>query len=247
MWCQHCQQDVPAVSPAAGKPLSCAQCQKPIDRVARTEQCESVLTNPSEQLLDRQADQRMRQIGRSLRSPSAAGADLTSDVRQNWVDLPHCQSSNRDSSASRTVASEVRRSGAGENRMQAFAWLATMFGLGLAIGGVALLSVALFGEHPELWQWGVGVTLAGQTTLIAGLIRVLTSLWSNSRTASQRLVAVQQELAQVQRSAESLIAQRPGGASGFYGELTRGASPTVLLANLKGQIDHLATRLHGEV
>jgi hypothetical protein len=36
---------------------------------------------------------------------------------------------------------------------------------------------------------------------------------------------------------------RSGGAPAFYADLVRGASPQVMLANLKGQIDQLATRI----
>jgi hypothetical protein len=39
---------------------------------------------------------------------------------------------------------------------------------------------------------------------------------------------------------------RTGGAPAFYAELVRGASPQMLLTNLKGQLDQLATRLNSQ-
>ena len=80
----------------------------------------------------------------------------------------------------------------------------------------------------------------GVWLLIGGLVGVLTSLWGNARQATRRLTQIQEELSQVQRTAETLLDQKPGNTSGFYADLARGASPTILLANLKGQIDHLA-------
>ena len=49
----------------------------------------------------------------------------------------------------------------------------------------------------------------------------------------------------MQRVNKALTAMRSGSAPAFYADLVRGASPQVLLANLKGQIDQLATRVGG--
>jgi hypothetical protein len=54
---------------------------------------------------------------------------------------------------------------------------------------------------------------------------------------------VQSRLIQLQTTADSLVTMRSGGAPAFYADLVRGASPQVLLANLKGQLDQLATRI----
>jgi hypothetical protein len=50
-------------------------------------------------------------------------------------------------------------------------------------------------------------------------------------------------LNQLQQTADVLATMRSGGAPNFYADLLRGASPQVLLANLKGQVDQLAARV----
>lgn len=246
MWCQHCAQDVPAVSAQAGVPAACSRCggavtSKSAKSATKTAEPDAAL-EPSPEWA---SDQRMRHIGRTLRTPISTARPLAGDPSSlRWIDMP--QFNHAESAPRRQVAPSraTRARRASDRRMQWIAWLALSVGLGLAAGGAGLVGMGMFGSEPIFWQWGVAVTLAGQAILIGGLVRVLLSLWSSSRAANRRLSDLQQELSEVGRTAEAIIAQRPGGPSGFYGELARGASPALLLANLKGQVDHLATRLH---
>lgn len=89
----------------------------------------------------------------------------------------------------------------------------------------------------------MGLTLGGQGTLILGLVLVVSRLWRSSRYAGGKLQEVHARLAQLQHTADALTAMRSGGAPAFYADLVRGASPQMLLTNLKGQLDQLATRL----
>jgi hypothetical protein len=130
---------------------------------------------------------------------------------------------------------------------QFIAWLIALFGavaLGCGLGAIGW-SIAHGGT--EIWDPAIGLTLAGQGILILGLLLVVTRLWRNSRSASGKLQEVHTELGQLQRTADSLAGMRSGGAPAFYAELVRSASPQMLLTNLKGQIDQLATRLNGEL
>lgn len=243
MWCQHCAQDVPAVSPQAGVPAACSRCGNPVASNSATKTAE--LNAEQDQSPEWASDERMRRIGRTLRTPIATAQPLGGDPSSlRWIDMPqfdHAQRAGRRQAAP-SRATRARR--ASDRRMQLLAWFALSVGLGLTVGGAGLVGMGMFGSEPIFWQWGVAVTLAGQAILIGGLVRVLLSLWSSSRNATRRLAELQRELSEVGRTAEAIIAQRPGGPSGFYGELARGASPALLLANLKGQVDHLATRLH---
>ncbi|WP_252853777.1 hypothetical protein [Aeoliella straminimaris] len=250
MWCQHCGQDVPAITATAGMPAECSRCGRPMHRKsAEANQTDTATeTNVSEEW---STERRLRHIGRSLRTPlSVTQRSVEGDVALHWVDtvaLPAGGEVSRERPVSTDYSRAARARRNSDRRMQLVAWLALVLGLGLAVGGAVLMGMGMFGEEPRFWQWGVGVALTGQAVLIGGLVRVLTSLWNASRTAARRVVEMQQELAEVGRTAEAIIAQRPGGPSGFYGELARGASPALLLANLKGQIDHLATRLHQDI
>ena len=196
----------------------------------------------------------MKLIGRSLRTPLRTTNSSTAEENIHWLDTAAIET-NAEPRQSYPTTKPKRRTKAAtrpaDYRMQWFAWFSMSVGLGLVAGGVGLMGMGLFGEQSEFWrgfwQWGVGATLIGQAMLIAGLVRVLTSLWISSRQSTERLVQMEQQLAEVGRTAESIIARQAGGASVFYGELARGASPTLLMANLKGQLDHLATRLHQDV
>ena len=95
----------------------------------------------------------------------------------------------------------------------------------------------------DVLEPGVGLTLGGQGTLIFGLVLVVSRLWRNSRYACGKLQDVHAGSAQLQHTADALTATRSGGAPAFYADLVRGASPQMLLANLKGQLDQLATRV----
>jgi hypothetical protein len=127
---------------------------------------------------------------------------------------------------------------------QFVAWLVTLLGIAALTGGLGLLGWTLARGIGQYWSHGLALTLAGQGILIFGLVLVVTRLWRNSRYATGKLHEVHMELGQLQRTADAISAMRTGGSPAFYGELVRGASPQMLLTNLKGQLDQLAARLN---
>jgi hypothetical protein len=140
-----------------------------------------------------------------------------------------------------TAALRPRRSRAG----QLLAWLIVTAGLAVLASGVGLIAWSLTNERFLYWNLAIGLTLGGQGALIFGLVLVVTHLWRNSRYATSKLHDVHARLGQVQQTADVLATMRAGGAPAFYTDLVRGASPQVLLANLKGQLDQLAARIGG--
>jgi hypothetical protein len=112
--------------------------------------------------------------------------------------------------------------------------------------GLGTVSWSLSAGRADTWNLAVGLTLTGQGLLIFGLVLIAARLWRNSRYASHKLIDVHTQLGQLQHTADALTAMR-SGAPAFYAELVRGASPQMLLANLKGQIDQLTTRLSNEL
>jgi hypothetical protein len=127
---------------------------------------------------------------------------------------------------------------------QVIAWLIVMAGALALCGGVGAIAWCQSTGRGEFWNASLGLTLAGQGVLILGLVLVTIRLWRNSRFATGKLQDVHTRLGQLQRTAEGLGANR-GGSPAFYADLARGAPPQILLTNLKGQIDQLATRLGG--
>jgi hypothetical protein len=126
---------------------------------------------------------------------------------------------------------------------QVISWLIIAAGAIALAAGVGLVGWSIATHNFEYWQLAFGLALGGQGALILGLVLVVSRLWRNSRYASNKLQDVQSRLIQLQTTADSLVTMRSGGAPAFYADLVRGASPQVLLANLKGQVDQLATRI----
>jgi hypothetical protein len=246
MWCKHCHQDVPAVA-IRKKPDTCGRCGNAFEtreaERANHPPIERQLT-PPERLLDADTDRRVRDLGRSIRRP-LLGAPAMRPGEVMWLDIPKADRGGAGGQLRDPRA--LRDDEYTPARVQWGAWLATTLGLGLAAAGAVLLSMALWGNLPEYWTWGVGTALTGQALLAAGLIWMLACLWKTTRTAANRLASCEQQLAAVNRSAEMILGQRVAGASAFYGELARGASPTTLMSSLQGQVAQLATRLHHDI
>lgn len=241
MWCRRCQQDVPASSLSAGGAAQCARCQHPLvwpgrEEIAATadvgiclEEVPAPKRSPVDELRDTETDRRMQQWRRILRSDDAS---TRGPVIKRRIDPP--QTSHRNPTPRR---SQPRASG------QIMAWTLATLGTMAMLFGVGMLAWSLAAPEPTIWNWGVGITLAGQSIMVAALIQLLASLWNQSRHATGRLVTVQDDLAELQRTADILLSARTTGAASFYADVARQANPQLLLVNLKGQLDELAARL----
>jgi hypothetical protein len=127
---------------------------------------------------------------------------------------------------------------------QIIAWLIVTLGVLTLGAGVVQIAWSLSANAVVNWNLALGLALGGQGLLIFGLILVVSRLWRHSRYAAGKLHDVHARLGQLQHTAEVLTTMRAGGgAPAFYAELARGANPHMLLTNLKGQLDQLATRL----
>jgi hypothetical protein len=195
--------------------------------------------------------QRARNLARELRRPHFAttqskprGAAYRFDPPQHlFAELRQIEAPGVVGGFPHQLASNRRPRGA--EGQQITAWLIVAIGaIGLA-AGIGLVAWSLNTGRMMHWNLALGLTLGGQGTLILGLVLAVSRLWRSSRYAAQRLQDVHVRLAQLQHTADALTATRAGGAPAFYADLVRGASPHVMLANLKGQVDQLATRLSG--
>jgi len=254
MWCTNCHQDVPAIGERGTNRSVCARCQNVLRAPQAMRICDDGIALDEEPCLvgtgsrpplaanDWQFRQRSRELGRKLRH-EVGSTQRRVDPPENLFDEL------RDRTAAPIVApagSVATRRKPVERRPeggQFVAWLFACCGAVLLGGGIGTIGWSLYGNRSEIWNLALGLTLAGQGLLIFGLVLVVTRLWRNSRYATGRLHEVHTDLAQLQRTADALAAMRAGGAPAFYAELVRGASPQMLLANLKGQLDQLATRL----
>jgi hypothetical protein len=201
---------------------------------------------------DWRARQRVRNLGRELRRPAYAAASTASRTPQGprrfdpppnlfdhleHVTAPASVTVRPQNDADRTTILHRHRAS------QIAAWLIVVAGAIALTAGIGLMGWSLVERQMTYWNLAVGLALGGQGTLIFGLVLVVSRLWHNSRYASAKLQEVHARLAQLQHTADALTATRSGGTPAFYADLVRGASPQMLLSNLKGQLDQLATRL----
>jgi hypothetical protein len=264
MWCNNCQQDVPAIGEFGTHRSLCSRCQRVLrpphavqicdEGVALDEQpsVAAVASGPPLPADDWQLRQRTRELGRKLRHEvgrrrtlpsSLPGVELRFDrPRDLFDDLEQLTASPIIMPSGGVAARRSERPRRAEGG-QFVAWLFALCGAAVLGGGIGTIAWSLAENRPDLWNLAVGLTLSGQGLLIFGLVMIVTRLWRNSRYAATKLEEVHVDVGQLQRAADALTAIRSGGAPAFYAELVRGASPQMLLANLKGQLDQLATRL----
>ncbi len=251
MWCRHCKQDVPAVAPAADGAIHCARCQGPLERPAFAKGVSDTgvaLDQPYQPAVDSRrlleglegidTKHRYSEIRRSIRAAQRQ-ADATPAMMRFDPPEPLAVASQPAPAAGQndTLPREPHRPS------QWVAWSLAFVGA-MALGaGIGLMFWSLSGERPELWNWGVAATLGGQGLLIVGLVQLLASLWTANRTASLTLQGVHHELRRLGRTTESLLGANSSSAANFYADLARGASPQLLLANLKSQVDALSSHV----
>lgn len=128
-------------------------------------------------------------------------------------------------------------------RGHAAAWTILSLGLAVFACGAMLLAWSLIGQREDLWPVGMPLALIGQAGLVLGLILQLDGLWNSSRKTEQALSELDGELKTVRHATTLLSTSHSGGAQSFYLHLAEGASPQLLLADLKGQMDLLAQQM----
>lgn len=261
MWCCHCQQDVPAVAPSSHGRLACPRCGAYLD-AAEAEYAEAYShpadTGVSLDSVEKQPDlsppinplerelthRHLRRIGRQLRTGYGHDSNFSTSSPRSWgqealaslAGVEHLRVVNRRSSrptvddSTPTVASRL------------IGLLLVAGGLGFA-GGAGLLVWAAAFQLPQPWQWGMSTTIAAEGVLILGLTWMAGRLWRNSRRLNQQLDGVDQQLHDIEHLAGSIAGSRLSSSQHYYDHFSQGASSHMLLANLRGQIDHLSQQM----
>jgi hypothetical protein len=116
-------------------------------------------------------------------------------------------------------------------------------GLMAFVFGAVLIGWSIAEDRPDLWRLGLPFTLGGQAALIVGLVFQLDGLWRSNREASETLDELDSQLDELRHATSMLSTTHSSPAQSFYLHLADGASPNLLLADLKGQLDLLAARL----
>lgn len=265
MWCSTCKQDMPGFGQGVSGRIVCSRCQRTMRStkqspetpicdggIALDEVPASVLAAAPPFRSDEWATrQHVRNLGRELQRSGIAANNTTNhtplDSRrfeppQNLFDgFEHATAPSPSAVLQPPIiASSLARRSKG---VQVLAWLIVVVGASILATGIGLMAWSLAMKQLAYWNLALGLSIGGQGTLILGLVLVVSRLWRNSRYAAGKLQDMHARLAQLQHTADTLTAMRSASAPAFYADLVRGASPHVLAANLKGQLDQLATRL----
>ena len=187
-------------------------------------------------------DEDLRHIARLIHEPSGSGKAETPD-RTFRLDAAHAGPTPSHERPARRAAKLPRPTPREGGRLAAFlTWTALSIGLLAFVCGGSLLGWSLATGRPELWALGTPIALAGQIVLLLGLILQLDRLWTDNRRAAAKLDTVDEQLHEL-KTATSLLGTTHGPSATFYAHWADGASPQLLLSDLKGQLDMLAVKL----
>lgn len=249
MWCSTCQQDVPALSAPAGNGQRCGKCgtplvapQQPVIATppAHNAALARVLSGSALVEDDWTLEAELRGVERLVNSLKSSGGlakqplaiDTPHESAPDWHSARHFPTATRESSPAAT-----------EPQKNLAAWTILSLSLAVFACGAVLLTWSLIGKRNDLWPIGMPLALIGQAGLILGLILQLDGLWQTSRKTVAALSELDDELKHVRQATTLLSTSRTSGAQTFYAHLAEGASPQMLLADLKGQLDLVAQQV----
>jgi hypothetical protein len=257
MWCSSCQQDVPALGAASSGQLHCGKCGNVLaSRQASGSAASGAAKSPASPFHASPADN--RELEKRLAAAAWADDDWTLEAELRGVQrllstlqphsgaataLPHEQPPHWPPSPSTTTTPDARPANIQPPRGHAIAW--TILGLGLAVFacGAVLLGWSLVARRADLWPLGMPLALLGQAGLVLGLVLQLDGLWHSSRSTAAALNELDGELKNVRQATTLLSSTHSAAGQSFYLHLAEGASPQLLLADLKGQMDLLAQQM----
>jgi len=217
MWCSDCQQDVPAVARAATGPLVCPRCDSDLsDAVTAAPLADTGLAlqsydaspeipSPFDQQVREQTNQRLRSIGRRLRSGYRTEGDLGQSLRIRHDRAHHLWEPAIEQQL-RVVSNKASQESTLDTRPTRTSWLVSLMllaGIATLCGGVGLLVWSSAFQLPATWQWGMTATIAAEGALIVTLVWMATKLWHGSRRTNRQLSGVDRHLTALRHQAEN--------------------------------------------
>jgi hypothetical protein len=200
----------------------------------------------------RAADDLLRRIGvpaRPLASqPPADGGQRGVELTTRRIDAAHAPAHSPAPMARTREQPEPDRDGRGRatvRRSSWIAWMALGFGITTLVCGGVLIGWSLVAPRPDLWNIGLPLALIGQAGVVIGLLLQLDRLWQSSRAASHAIQQIDDEIEHLRHSTQQIAAHRSPASQSFYAHWADGASPHLLLTDLKGQLDLLSEQLAG--
>jgi hypothetical protein len=252
MWCKDCRQDVPALPSGDKQKLCCPRCGGSVcadpDKIE-----DSTLPSSSVRMFSSydgwDLDEQLRHIERVLQTANEADRDCETLNRRELerFDRAHAGLPDWHHLASKNRAKRKKSSGGKLSFVWgALAWFALLSGTTIFACGGVLLGWSLTSGRQELWTLGLPVALAGQIALLVGLLLQIERLWRDNRKASVKFQQFDEQLHELKTTTTFLTSnQRPASAT-FYSHFSEGASPKLLLTDLKSQLDLLAMKIAQE-
>lgn len=253
MWCKQCQQDVPGIASGDGK-LHCTRCSAAMQAPGQPAANSSAAAPPPDEAAkprggdrppyDRwETEERLRHIGRVLHPHiRPSGMCKPSQQRKARIHPPHAKTFGLHRKERKRVPARVRKA-PGDPGMALAVWAAISLGVMLLACGGILLGWSVLAHRTELWSMGFPIAVAGQVLLLFGLVFQLDRLWNHNRDAAAKLDDVDQQLHDLRSTTAMLGTTHSTPGIAFYSHMAGGASPQLLLADLKGQLDLLAMQM----
>ncbi|MEX0820100.1 MAG: hypothetical protein WD070_10930 [Pirellulaceae bacterium] len=252
MWCGSCQQDVPAIGSTDKSAARCARCHTEFPRTSEATPPNALNNVPpigslraeaawktdwleKALLEDWELDDELNNAHQLVTS-LGVGEPADSTVRFDGSHLPDVNQQSRSERNSRTHQRHTPAT------CSLFAWCLSSLGLLAFALGAVLVGWSLVEDRPDFWRLGWPFTFGGQAALIVGLAIQLGSLWRSNREAIRTLDELDSQLDELRRATSLLSTTHSSPARTFYRHMAEGASPNLLLADLKGQLDLLANQ-----
>lgn len=190
-----------------------------------------------------ETEERLRHIGRVLRphfdKPRARAPNRR---RKRRIHAAHSEKPGWHHERKSRVRTPVRKPPR-EAGLSLTVWTAISLGVMLLACGGILLGWSIMGHRGELWSLGLPIAVGGQVVLLFGLVLQLDRLWHHNRAATAKLDDVDQQLHELRSTTAMLGTTHSTPGLAFYSHMAGGASPQLLLADLKGQLDLLAIQI----
>lgn len=263
MWCKNCRQDVPAVAAGNGS-VRCSRCggglhkREPVAVTVHTagleeESVESEFDLPAGQpsppesnidfddwLLDVELQRLQRLISAGAGGPQSTASPTFTTSPFPFSATPNVASF---SNAPRMGQVAVPPEKVAPRKASLLVWSLLGSGIMAFVCGAVLLAWSLITGRGELWTLGMPICLGGQLGLLLGLMFQLTRLWDDNRQTASQLNSVDDRLSDLRRTSALLATGNGTAGQSFYAHMAGGASPQMLVADLKGQLDLLAMQM----
>lgn len=244
MWCKQCQQDVPGVADGDGATV-CARCSAVLRlpalaraAVEREVGGPCAIGDGPAAVDDWRLDDEISTAERLLRTFRNDGETIASPVAtsRNLLE-PRGACQRLDELLPDGDAGET------EPRGGLIAWAFLLAGTAALVCGGVLAGWSIVAGRAALWNLGLPILLGGQAGVLVGILLHIERMWRNSRLAARRLAEVDHQLSDLRQTTTLLGNTYGGSSSTFFAHLAEGASPQLLLADLKGQLDLLAMKV----